>query len=104
VRVLTAQVPITTKLPLAVDLLHTVKGGSGGQVPNLNGPFERARARGGGNPGLDALQRQLTATERSAVSAAFANPFAVAALLALAALASLALLPKSRRGGGVQLT
>jgi hypothetical protein len=38
------------------------------------------------------------------VSAAFANPFAVAALLALAALASLALLPDHRRAGAVQLT
>jgi hypothetical protein len=81
-----------------------VRTGSGGQVPNLNGPFNRARARGGDTPGLVALQRQLTATERSAVSAAFANPFAVAALLALAALASLALLPERRRAGGVQLT
>jgi MFS family permease len=104
VQVLIARVPITTKLPLAFDLLHTVRGGSGGQVPNLNGPFDRARARGGDNPGLDALQRQLAATERSAVSAAFANPFAVAALLALAALASLGLLPDRRRAGGVQLT
>jgi hypothetical protein len=104
VQVLTAPVPVSTKLPLAVDLFHTVRTGSGGQVPNLNGPFARTRARGGGNPALDALQRQLTAIERSAVSAAFANPFAMAALLALAALAALALLPDRGRVAGVQLT
>jgi hypothetical protein len=101
VQVLTAPVPISTKVPLAVDLFHTVRTGSGGQVPNLDGPFARARARDGGSPGLDALQRQLTSLERSAVSAAFANPFAVAAFLALAALASLAVLP-DRRVPGVQ--
>jgi MFS family permease len=96
-QVLTAPVPITTKLPLAVDLFNTVGTGSGGHVPDLNGPFARARARGEGGPALDALQRGLTATERSAVAAAFADPFAVAALLALAALAALALPPARRR-------
>jgi hypothetical protein len=101
VQVLTAPVPVSTKVPLALDLFHTVRTGSGGHVPNLNGPFARARARAGGNPGLDALQRQLTAIERSAVSASFASPFAVAALLALAALAALALLPDRRRVPGI---
>jgi MFS family permease len=96
-QVLSAPLPVSTKLPLAVDLFHTVRTGSRGHVPNLNGPFSRARARNGSDPALDALQRQLTATERSAVSAAFANPFAVAALLALAALGALALLPDRRR-------
>jgi MFS family permease len=37
-QVLSAPVPISTKVPLAVDLFHTVRTGSGGHVPNLSGP------------------------------------------------------------------
>jgi len=101
VQVVTAPLPLSTKVPLAADLFQTVRSGSGGNVPNLGGPFARARARGGDNRALDALQHRLTVTERSAVSSAFASPFATAALLALAALAALALLPDRRRAPGI---
>ena len=103
-QLLRAPLPVGSKLPLAIDLSQTVRNGPGGRVPDLNGPFARARTNGAGSPQLDALQRQLTATERSAVSAAFANPFALASLLALAALVPLALRPGRRRSPAAQPT
>jgi hypothetical protein len=48
------------------------------------------------------LHRQLTAIQRSAVSGAFANPFAMAALFALAPVAALALVPEPRRVPAIQ--
>lgn len=93
--VLDAPLPVTAKVPLALDLHHVLRTSPDGRIPNFAPAFAAAAARGGASPALAALQDGFTNATTAPVARAFRRPLLAAALLAL-----LAVLPavRLRRG------
>jgi predicted MFS family arabinose efflux permease len=84
--ILDANVPVRTKVPLAIDLDREIERGQSGEIPDLDGVFDRHGA--GSDARLRELQESLVGTLEAVLTRSFRPGFAVAALLALLAAAS----------------
>jgi MFS family permease len=79
----------TTKLRLAQELAERL-GGEARSIPDLEPAFRAVQPERGERAALAALRRRIDDTVARAVTAAFSEPFLLAAALALAALLGLA--------------
>jgi MFS family permease len=92
-RVISAPIPVRTKLTLSFYLARAVIRTPNGELPDIDGAFDRAR-RGAGEEDrrdLSELETSLHDVVEDAVTRAFRRPYRVAALLALLALIPVAL-------------
>jgi predicted MFS family arabinose efflux permease len=81
---LDAPVPVTTKVPIAVDIGREFDRAQSGHVPDLAGPFERRGART--NAVLATTEDRLVAAVEQSITRAFRPSFLFSAALAAAAL------------------
>ena len=92
-QVLTAPIPVRTKLTLTFYLARAVIRTPNGELPDIDGAFDRVK--GGADEedrrDLSDLQASLHDVVKDAVTRAFRQPYRVAALLALLALIPVAL-------------
>jgi hypothetical protein len=92
-QVLSAPIPVRTKLTLSFYLARAVIRTPNGELPDIDGAFDRVR--GGADEedrrDLSALETSLHDVVKDAVTRAFRQPYRVAALLALLALIPVAL-------------
>ena len=86
--ILDANVPVRTKVPLAIDLDREIERGQSGDIPDLARVFEEHGAAS--DERLRDLEDSLVGTLEAVLTRSFRPGFAVAALLALAAAASAA--------------
>jgi MFS family permease len=86
--VIDGRIPATTKVPLALDIRDTIDAAPRGEIPNLDAVFRRHGA--GDDLAVRAVQEDLMATVRAAVTRAFRSSFLFCALLALLALVPVA--------------
>lgn len=84
--VLDAKLPVTAKVPLALDLHRTLRAAPDGRVPTLSAPFRRAEQRSGATPELARLEAGFDAVTTAPITRAFRRSLIAAALLALCAL------------------
>ena len=83
--VLDAPLPVTAKVPLALDLHRTLRASPDGRVPSFARAFRQAEARQGPTPELTALERGFHETTTAPITRAFRRSLLAAALLALGA-------------------
>jgi predicted MFS family arabinose efflux permease len=95
-QVLDAELPVGTKVPLAVDLVRTIRRTPSGSLPDFAPDFARRRAAGDVSPALTRLERTLDGTVRDVVTRGFRRAFLLAALLALPVLAAVARVRRAR--------
>ena len=88
--VLDAPLPVTTKVPLSLDLHRTLRAAPGGRIPDFSGPFSLREQRDGASPALTELQEAFVTATEAPIARGFRRPFLAAALLALAAILPLA--------------
>jgi hypothetical protein len=92
-RVISAPIPVRTKLTLSFYLARAVIRTPNGELPDIDGAFDRA-GRGADEEDrrdLSELETSLHDVVKDAVTRAFRRPYRVAALLALLALIPVAL-------------
>lgn len=89
--VLDAPLPVTAKVPLALDLHRTLRLAPDGRVPDFSGAFDRATARSGDSPPLRQLRGDFDRATTAPITRGFRRSFLAAALLALAAVVPVAL-------------
>lgn len=94
--VLDAQLPVTQKVPLALDLHRTLRLAPDGRIPDFAPAFEKAAARAD-SPALQQLHRDFDVATTAPIARAFRPSFSAAALLALGALLPLGLATAPRR-------
>jgi predicted MFS family arabinose efflux permease len=83
--VLDSPLPVTTKVPLSLDLHHTLRAAPAGRIPDFSGPFDARQRQDGASPALTELQHTFTHATTAPVARSFRRSFLAAALLALAA-------------------
>ena len=83
--VLDSPLPVTTKVPLSLDLHRTLRAAPAGRVPDFSGPFAARQRKGRASPALTELQRTFTEATTAPIARSFRRSFSAAALLALAA-------------------
>lgn len=88
--VLDAKLPVTTKVPLALDLHRTLRSAPAGRIPDFSGAFAVREQRDGASPALTELQGAFTSATEAPIARSFRRAFLAAALLALAAIVPLA--------------
>jgi predicted MFS family arabinose efflux permease len=81
--VLDAPIPLTKKVPIALDLRDAFETTPNGEVPDLATPFDRHGA--GSDEAVRAVRDDLLETIRAALTRSFRTSFALAALLGLLA-------------------
>lgn len=89
--ILDGNIPLTKKVPIALDLRDALAEANKGEVPDLARPFDERGA--GSDERLRRLRDDLIATLERVITRSFREAFAVSALLAL-----LAVLPALRLG------
>jgi predicted MFS family arabinose efflux permease len=83
--IIDARIPVTTKIPLALDIRDVLDGAPRGEIPDLSAPFER---HGAGTDAEVALVRdELVGSVERALTRGFRPSFLFCALLAALALA-----------------
>ena len=88
-----AQLPLTTKIPVALDLRDEFESTPEGEIPDLAAPFEENGAAD--DPDVAAVRDDLLGAIRAALTRSFRTSFALAALFALAVVLP-AVLPRRR--------
>ena len=83
--VLDSPLPVTTKVPLSLDLHRTLRAAPAGRIPDFSGPFQTRQQRDGASPALADLQQAFTAATTAPIARGFRRSFLAAALLALLA-------------------
>ena len=83
--VLDSPLPVTTKVPLSLDLHRTLRTAPAGRIPDFSGPFDARQRHDGASPALTELQHAFTKATTAPIARSFRRPFLAAALLALAA-------------------
>ena len=83
--VLDSPLPVTTKVPLALDLHHTLRAAPAGRIPDFSAPFAARQRQDGATPALTELQQTFTTATAEPIARSFRRSFIAAALLALAA-------------------
>jgi hypothetical protein len=96
--ILDARIPVTTKVPLALDLRDVIEDTPRGRVPDLAQPFEERGAAE--DPALRATQTQLQSALAEPLTRGFRPSFVVSALLG--ALAVIPALVVARRARGAE--
>lgn len=87
--VLDSPLPVTTKVPLSLDLHRTLRDAPAGRIPDFSGPFATRERKDGASAALTELQHTFTAATTAPIARSFRRSFIVAALLALAAVLTL---------------
>ena len=82
--IIDAEIPATTKVPLAVDIRDELDRAPRGEVPDLDAAFDANGA--GEDPAVRAAQEDLLASVTTAITRGFRRSFLVCAALALLAL------------------
>ena len=93
--ILDAPVPLTQKVPLALDLRDEFERTPRGQVPDLDAAF--ANNASDGAPGVAALQESLLVTIEDVMTRSFRSAFALAGLFSLLAILPMAFVTYIRR-------
>ncbi|HWC67240.1 MAG TPA: MFS transporter [Acidimicrobiales bacterium] len=99
--ILDARIPVTTKIPLALDLRDAIEGTPRGHVPDLAQPFAENGADD--DPALRATQTQLQSALAEPLTRGFRPSFVVSAILGALAVVP-ALLVARRTGDAVART
>ena len=95
--ILDAPVPLTQKVPLALDLRDEFERTPRGQVPDLDAAF--ANNTSDDAPGIAALQESLLGTIEDVMTRSFRSSFALAGLFSLLAILPMAFVTYVRRKG-----
>ena len=97
--VLDAPLPVSQKVPLALDLHRTLRLAPDGRIPDFAPAFDKAAGRAD-SPALQQLHRDFDRATTAPIARAFRPSFTAAALLALGALLplGLGLAPRRTRG------
>ncbi len=82
--IIDGQIPVTTKIPLALDIRDALDRSPRGEVPDLAPPFDRRGART--DPAVRIVRDDLVASIESAITRGFRRSFGFCALLAALAL------------------
>ncbi len=82
--ILEGEIPLTKKIPLALDMSEAFGQARRGEIPDLSEPFERQGAST--DESVANLRDDLIGTIEAAITRAFRNSFFLSALLALLAL------------------
>jgi predicted MFS family arabinose efflux permease len=85
--ILNGDVPLTTKVPIALDLRDALENAPDGEVPDLSKPFDDRGARSDSR--LRELRDRLVTTLEGAITRSFRSSFLLSALLAVLALVPL---------------
>ena len=91
--ILDAELPLTTKVPITLDLYREFQRAPQGEIPNLSRPFDENDAEG--DPEVAAVRDDLLESVQAVLTRAFRSSFVLSALFAV--LAGLAGLVFSRR-------
>jgi len=81
--ILDAQIPLTKKIPIALDLRDAFETTPNGEIPDLRAPFEKHGA--GSDEQIRKVGDDLLGAIRAALTRSFRSSFGLAALLALLA-------------------
>jgi hypothetical protein len=98
--ILDAPVPLTTKVPLALDMRDALEQAQQGELPDLDAAFDRHGART--DERVAQLRDDLLSGIEDALTRSFRTSYALSAVLALLALAPVPLLRRRGRAGGVE--
>ena len=98
--ILDAPVPLTTKVPLALDMSDALEQAQQGELPDLDAAFDRHGAQT--DERVAQLRDDLLSGIEDALTRSFRTSYALSAALALLALAPVALLRRRGRAGGVE--
>jgi MFS family permease len=85
--VLDADLPASTKVPLALDLHRILRNAPDGRVPDFSPAFARRAAADGDSPTLAALEESFTEATTAPIARSFRRSLVAVALLALLAAA-----------------
>jgi MFS family permease len=91
--ILDAELPLTTKVPITLDLYREFQRAPQGEIPNLSRPFDENDAEG--DPDVAAARDDLLESVQAVLTRAFRSSFVLSALFAV--LAGIAGLVFSRR-------
>ena len=79
--ILEGQIPLTKKIPLALDMSEAFGQARRGEIPDLTGPFDKQGAKT--DASVAALRNDLIAAIEAAITHGFRNAFFLCALFAI---------------------
>jgi hypothetical protein len=82
--IIDGEIPLQTKIPLALDMRSTLEQAQQGEIPDFTEPFDEAGAQT--NEAVRDLRDELIQTIEAAITRGFRSAFLVSALLAALAL------------------